>query len=351
MHTRRQLGTGLAALSVLLGTRSLPVRAAEQTLRFASISDAETDIYKSILSPFARAVEADSGSRVEMALKPVGGYGKPTDVFPMVEKGDIELGASLPGYHPGRFPQTSVIELPMLYSSAVIGSTALMALYKEGLLDKDYGSVKVLALYTASAFGIFTTGKKVTSVKDLRGLRVRTPGPTVGVALARLGAIPLGMPISMIGEAIANGTIDAMAISMDTTLDTKGAGGKHLVDQMSVVVDLRFAAPAQMVVMNRARWDALPADLQAILEKDALMIATDGARVREASEVAARLKLKADPRYTFITFDAEQRAELERVLAPAFNDWKAGMAKLGIDGERLLSRARELVKQFTVSAN
>ena len=38
------------------------------------------------------------------------------------------------------------------------------------------------------------------------------------------------------------------------------------------------------------------------------------------------------------------------VTAPAVAEWKANMAKLGIDGERLYTRARELIQQYKVAA-
>jgi hypothetical protein len=50
-----------------------------------------------------------------------------------------------------------------------------------------------------------------------------------------------------------------------------------------------------------------------------------------------------------LSFNDEQRAELQRVTAPAVAEWKANMAKLGIDGERLYARARELIQQYKVA--
>ena len=173
----------------------------------------------------------------------------------MVEKGAIEMAASVQGYHPGRFPQSSVMELPFMFENSISGTSAMMSLYKEGLLDKDYASVKVLGLYVLPPYPIFTTGKKIQSVKDFRGLRMRTPSTTVGVALAKLGAVPLGIPLNMIGDTIASGYVDAIAYGWDSTTTTKGAGGKFLADQLNVVIDARLAAPALMIVMNRATWD------------------------------------------------------------------------------------------------
>ena len=137
-----------------------------------------------------------------------------------------------------------------------------MTLYKEGLLDKDYASVKVLGLYVLPPYPIFTSGKKIDSVRSFRGMRIRSPSITVGLALSRLGAIPLGIPLTLIGDTLANDIVDAIAYGWDSTSTTKGAGGKLLIDQVSVAVDVKLAAPALMVVMNRAKWDALPADLR-----------------------------------------------------------------------------------------
>jgi TRAP-type C4-dicarboxylate transport system substrate-binding protein len=104
-----------------------------------------------------------------------------------------------------------------------------------------------------------------------------------------------------------------------------------------------------MIVMNRATWDSMPADLKKIVEKHAAELSMGSARVREAQEVITKKKVLSDPRFTALTFNDEQRAELQRVTAPSVAEWKANMAKLGIDGERLYTRARELIQQYKVA--
>ena len=109
-------------------TSLAPATAADYVLRFATINAAETASYARVLEPFARAVEAESAGRIEVALKPIGGYGKPADLFNLVEKGEIEIAATVQGYNPGRFPQSSVMELPLMYENSVAGSEALWSL-------------------------------------------------------------------------------------------------------------------------------------------------------------------------------------------------------------------------------
>ena len=350
MFSRTRMPSAAIALLGLAALFSAPVSAAEVVLRFGSINTENTAPYDKVLVPFQKAVEEESEGRIEVALKPLGGYGKPAELFTMVEKGAIEMAASVQGYHPGRFPQSSVMELPFMFENSIAGTSAMMQLYKEGLLDKDYASVKVLGLYVLPPYPIFTTGKKIESVKDFRGLRMRTPSTTVGVALAKLGAVPLGIPLNMIGDTIASGYVDAIAYGWDSTTTTKGVAGKNLVDQLKVVIDARLAAPALMIVMNRATWDSMPADLRKIVEKHASDLAMGSARIREAQEAITKKKLQSDPRFTALAFSDQQRAELQAVTAPAVAEWKTNMAKLGIDGEKLYTRARELIQQYKVAA-
>jgi len=94
----------------------------------------------------------------------------------------------------------------------------------------------------------------------------------------------------------------------------------------------------------------LPDDLKAIVEKHGAEIALTSARLREAQEAVSKKKLQNDPRFTALNFSDEQCSELQRLTAPAIQEWKASMAKLGIDGDRLYKRAIELVQRYKVAA-
>ena len=347
----KRLFSAVAAAAVLGFGVSTSAQAAEFTLRFGTINAEKTASYDDVLVPFSRAIEQESNGRIEVALKPVGGYGKPAELFNLVEKGDIEIASTVQGYSPGRFPRSSVMELPMMFDNSISGTRALMGLYKEGLIADDYKTVHVLALYMLPPYPIFTTGKKIQSVRDFRGLRIRTPSITSGLAFARLGAIPLGIPNNLIGDTLDNGIVDAMAYGWDSARTTKGAKDKFLIDQVSVALNEPFGSPALMVVMNKAKWDALPADLKAIIEKHAPDLIDANAKLREQMDAASRKKIEADPRFTSLTLSAEQRNNMQRIIAPAIDQWKAGMTKQGIDGDKLLARARELVQQSKVASN
>ena len=348
MFSNRSLIAAIALLGALVPVVA-PAGAAEFVLRLGSTNPPGSAV-DAEFEAIARAIEEESGGRIEVASKPAGGYGKVPEMFAMVERGDMEMAVTVQGYSPGRFPQSSVMELPLMFPNSIVGTKAMMALYKEGLLDKDYATVKVLGLYVLEPYPIFTTGRKIETVRNFRGMRIRAPSITVGLALSKLGAIPLGIPSQMVGDTLANNTLDAVSIGWNSLLNTKGIGGKPLSDQVSVAVDAKFAGPALMLVMNRAKWDAMPPDLQAIVAKHGSALSDGSAVARETADYASRDKVLADKRIVSMSISPAQVAELNRVMAPAIDDWKVNMAKRGLDGEKLYVRARELIAQYQAAA-
>jgi TRAP-type C4-dicarboxylate transport system substrate-binding protein len=337
--------TGLlcgAALAVL--ALHAPAGAADVTLRFGSINAAGTSAFDEVLVPFAKALEAQSDQRLAVDLKPLGGFGKPVDLFPMIEKGEIEIAASVQGYHPGRFPRTSVMDLPMMYTTAETGTNTLWSLFDEGLLGSEYDSVKVLALYTLPPYGIFLApDQKVERLRDLRGLRIRAPGVTGGLALARLGAIPIGLPLNLIGATLNDKLVDGIAYGWDSVMTTKGFGSKMLGEQVSYMIDANFAAPTLMVVMNRKVYDGLPADLRKVIDSESgLKFSKLSAQIRDRQEVKAKELVAKSPQHHLIKLSPDDKRELEQRITPVFDEWAAAMKRQGIDGAALLSRARAL---------
>lgn len=317
---------------------------ADYVLRFAALNPADAPMYRDVLEPLARQIENESAGRIQVDLRPLGGFGKPVDFLAMVDRGDLEIAYTVQGYTADRFPQSTVMELPLLFNDSVTGTKAFWRLYEEGLLDKDYAQLKVLSLLVLPPFGIFTVDRKVTALRDLRGLRMRTPSPTVGLALARLGTIPIGLPVNALGDNIANGTVDALAFGWDVLDATQGAGGKPLQDQVKYLVDAKFASPTLMVVMNKAKYQALPADLRAIIDRH-----TGGelsariAKLRDASDMAAKERFRTDGVHVVVTLTPDQREEMRKMIAPVVTDWANGLKKQDVDADHLLARAKELV--------
>jgi TRAP-type C4-dicarboxylate transport system substrate-binding protein len=167
----------------------------------------------------------------------------------------------------------------------------------------------------------------------------------LGLALSRLGMIPLGLPSNLVSTALDKQWIDAFSTSFDTAKSTPAKPPLMLVDQTPTLIDAKFSTPAQMLIMNKNSYEKLPRDLQLIIEHHAgLEFALGTGRMRDSTENVALRELKANPKFRVLTFSKEDRAEIDERIKPVFEDWVAGMNALGIDGAALLKRTRELSK-------
>jgi TRAP-type C4-dicarboxylate transport system substrate-binding protein len=318
--------------------------AADITLRFGAINQSGTASFDEILVPFARGIEADSGGRRSTAMRPLGGFGRPVELLPMVEKGDIEIAATVQGYHPGRFPRTSVMELPLIFDTAEAGSDIFWSLYEEGLLNPEYDAFKVLALYSVPPYGVFVTADyKIASLRDLRGLRVRVASVTSGLALARLGMIPIGMPLNLMGQMLNDKLLDGISYGWDSTNSTVLFEKKTLAQQVSSMVDIGVAGPTLMVVMNRKAYEALAPELRRAIDTRAgRPFGQLSARLRDQAEAKSKDILTHSPDHHIVPLTDAERAEIKQRITPAYDEWIADMKRQNIDGAALLARARAL---------
>ena len=331
--TPRHLLAGLA-----LSALALPTAAQEFTFRFASLTPEGGYIHEQHLRPFAEAVERDSGGRIAVDLQPVGVFGRPNQAYELVESGIIDMAWTIQGYTAGRFPQSSVVELPFLFDRAEDGSRTLWTMYEEGHFDGDYGTVKPLALYTHRPYGLFTTGPEVRGVADMAGLKVRTPSPIVGQALEAMGGTPVGMQVTEMAEGLRLGTIDSTVFPWEA-IELFG-----LQDSLVSLTDAQIAAPRFIVLMNKARYDALPEDLKAVIDRHSglEMSVAIGAGLDEQEAIDRGRFAEMEGR-TVIMLEEDARAEMIEASAGVMDSWKADMDARGVDGAAMLERARALL--------
>jgi TRAP-type C4-dicarboxylate transport system substrate-binding protein len=320
--------------------------AADIKLRFGTINAKTTRAFTEQLIPLKKAIEQGSQGKVEIELGGLNDFGKPGEIFGLLEKGQIEIASTVQGYHPGRFPLSSVMEMPMLFETAEAGTYAMWKLHEEGLLAKDYEGFKVLSLYVLPPYGIFTANIDFKSLRDLRGQRVRSPSLTVGLAMARLGMIPIGIPNNVVGTSLHENLIDSISYGWDSGATTPGVEGKFIIDQVKYLVDARFAAPALMIIMKQATYDGLPPEARKAIDAAAgLDFSLRSARMRDGWDSETRERLAKADTHKVIRLTAEQRAEMIKRTAPVVDEWTDTMAREGADGRKLLERARELIKQ------
>jgi TRAP-type transport system periplasmic protein len=208
---------------------------------------------------FQKLMEKNSGGRLvldtKMSLFPV------NEVVHAVIAGRADIGWGKNPWVAGTFPQWDYA-FPFFWDSifeyeSFLNDPRLVEIERKSYGEK--GLVKIADIPSEALDGIW--GKKaVASADDFKGYKVRTSGLITTLAMKLLGASPLTIPTAEIMEALSRGTVDAIQTSRGWAL------GYGLADVCTHVSFWKFQSVfGGMLVVNKAKFDALPADLKKIV--------------------------------------------------------------------------------------
>jgi TRAP-type C4-dicarboxylate transport system substrate-binding protein len=213
--TRTTLGA--AALAGALATALTPAgeAAAETTLRLSHFLPPVHGIHTDFIVPWTEAIEACTDGEVTFEIFPGGTQlGNVARQQEQVLAGVVDVAHGLTGIPRGRFPRTSLIDLPFLTEDAGVASQALWAIFPDHLAE-EYEGLEVLALHAHNGGLIHTRETEVREPSDLEGLRIRTPSPAISMMLEEVGAVPQGMPPGQVYENLQKGVIDGTVFPWD----------------------------------------------------------------------------------------------------------------------------------------
>jgi TRAP-type transport system periplasmic protein len=174
--------------------------------------------------------------------------------------------------------------------------------------------------------GIYTK-KPITAMAELKGNKFRSFNPATARFAELIGASPVTIQVPEIAQAFRTGALDAMITSSATGVDSQAW------DYLTHFYDVQAFLPQNIVVVNKAAYDALPADA-----KKALADASAAAEQRgwKASEDlnAGYKKAMADKGIKVLEPTAEMKAELAKIGETMAAEWAK---RAGAEGETILA--------------
>lgn len=230
-----------------------------QELSFANYMAPTHPYVAGAFQPFADLVNEKTSGALTVRLYNGGELGAGPDAqYDRVVEGVADLAVSLPGYTASTFPLTLLTELP----GAIDEQTGTGEIWSNiDLFQSEYELVKLIALWSSAA-NLLYTNVPVRTPEDLKGLNIRVPSRNAGLLVEAWGGSPVSMPVSEIYTALQTGVIDGAMIDGTATTAFRLA---EVANYLTVGIESTISP--FFIVMNRDRFDALPADQQAALEE------------------------------------------------------------------------------------
>ena len=334
MNYRRFAVLGALAVSLSAGAQ-------EVTFKIAHFLPSAAPTQQKVLQPWCEEMKQASNGRIACQFYPAMQLGgTPAQLAEQVKNGVADVVWTGPGYSAGRFPAIEAFELPFMVTDATSSSKALWQFYQQHA-QQEFAAYKVLAFHTDGGQAVHTAKKEVAEPGAFVGTKLRASTRVGARTLAALGGQPVAMPPAQVTEAIAKGVVDGSLGAWELVYPTKLSEVTKFHAQPAAGV-AHPTATVLTVLMNKQKYDSLPADLKAIVDKTTgeVMVARFGAMFDEvAADTRKRIAAQGDK---ITTFNASQVAAMKQATASVEDEWAAQVGAKGLDGKKLIAAAREL---------
>jgi TRAP-type C4-dicarboxylate transport system substrate-binding protein len=303
--------------------------------------------HTTMLQTWCNNIARDSGNRLNCQIYPAMQLGgSPPQLFDQAKDGVADVVWTVAGYTANRFVRSQVFELPFMMTNAGATSRAAWDWVQKHAMD-EYKDIKLLAVHVHGPGVIFTKNKPINRIEDLRGLKMRGPTATVTKMLANMGATPVGMPVPQVPEALSKGVIDGAVIPYEV------APGLKVNELTKFASETPRGAPALyttffVVPMNKARYDSLPPDLKAVIDKNSgRELSAFLGSTQEGNDVPGRKVFAETAGYTITQIPAAEVERWKKATDNLDDEWVAEMNKRGLNGRAMLEDAQSLVKNYS----
>lgn len=338
---RRALGTAAAAAGAL-AMPAVVWGQAKTTLKISHYLPATHGFQVDFIGPWAEMLKQKSGGAIDYKIyDSTTAFGRADRQADQARAGIVDIAFGLCGIPRGRFPHSSVIELPFVVDRADSGSRALWQLYQDGRLGSEYDDFKVLLLMTHPGAFVHTVDRPMRTLADLKGMRLRTPGPAVSAMLEYEGASALTLPPAEIYQALSKGTIDGLTTTWDLVATV------HANEILKYHTDCRLYAAAFYFLMNPKTYDGLDDDVRKLVDESTgdAMLPKVGPWWDKWEAAGKEDAVKRN--HEIIVIDDAERDQWREQLQPMIADYLAGLQRQGMeDPKGLYQRALELVQQY-----
>ena len=302
------------------GEGSSPVIDTGKVFRWKMVTTwpANFPIFQEGAELFADEVRMMSLNRLDIQVFAGGELVPPLGVFDAVSQGSVEMGHGSPYYWAGKIPAAQFFSA-VPFGMAAKGMEAW--LYHGGGLELWR---ELYAPFNLIPFPMGNTGvqmggwfnKKIDSIADIKGLRMRIPG-LGGKVLSRAGGNPILMAGGEIYTALERGTIDAtewVAPFHDMRLGLNRAARYYYYPGW------HEPGTEFELMVNKDRWQQLTPDLQKIVEVAATASGKWIYTAMEFHNQQALQELEQKKNIEMLEFPPDVLAELHRLTRATLED-------------------------------
>jgi TRAP-type mannitol/chloroaromatic compound transport system substrate-binding protein len=303
---------GAMALSLVAGSAV----AQEFSWKAQSLYPPGSEIHKQF-EEFAENVKIASGGRLVIEALPVGTLVPQADAMDALQAGLLDMAAGTMSYQGGKEPAGALFDFTGGYNDIwEVVAFLNMGGGKEAFQEvADRWNVQLVGFVPIGMESI-PTKTPIHNIHEFEGVKMRAPDGLPAQMFTKFGANVSVLPGTEVYTALDTGKIEATDWA---TLSVNDEAGYDRIAPYAIYPGIHTANGMDIEVA-KPKWDALPPDLQKIVELAVAQWAIQSytaQMVADAERVAAR-----DPE-TLVTWGPAERRELRDVVQDIWAEWGA----------------------------
>ena len=332
----------LVFLAAFLFLMTTPATKAEaQTFNFTySTFFPPTHIQTKVPEAWISEIEKRSNGQIKIKLFTGGSLTPAPQIYDGVVKGISDFGLSVFAYSPGRFPVISAIDNPLGYPDAFVATKTINELYRK-FNPKELSDVHVCYLFAHGPGLLHTASKPVNSLEEVKGMKIRSTG-TSQLIVRALGGAPVAMSQGETYDALKKNIVDGTLVPIEALEGFKQAEVlKYTTETYSAAYSQGF-----FVVMNLAKWNSLPKEMQQIITDVSKEYEDITAKAWGDSDESGR-KFALNLGHEFIKLSAAESAKFKEAVKPVFSEYVKIATEKGVDGQAVFDTVNEMVQTYS----
>lgn len=331
----------MAVFFLLLNTTAWAEK--DQIKIICAYFDPEQAPWPQTMMEWGHELEVKTNGKVKVNYAFGGQMGGPGEYHDLVSKGIVDVSAAVLAFGgPGRFPMVDAIALPYYLPTAEIGSQAMTAYCKQGFMDDELREIKSICFMTGQGDTLYTRDKPVTSLDDMKGLKISANTPLVQHKVKLWGGVPLAVPFTDLYTALQKKIIDGMILNYNVMVYFK----------LNEVLDYATLPATGGVgiafIMNKKTFAKLPPEGKAFVEKTGMKYAKKfGKSWDSVCDMGRDMFLKTGGKEVQWKPSAiQKREELE---SPMWEAWIKDKEEKGLPGRKAVNALYYILEDLGVT--
>lgn len=282
------------------------------------------------LVDFANDVDKATGGKLKITVHANASLFKAPEIKRAVQGGQAQIGEVLISNFANEWPLFGADALPFLADSW--DESVKLWKAQRPFFDKKLAEQGLMALYAVPwpPQGIYSK-KPLNTAADLKGVKWRAYNPATSRIAEIVGAQPVTIQAAEVSQAFATGVVESMMSSGSTGWDAK------LHEHVKYWYDTQAWLPKNVVLVNKAAFDALDAPTKAALLKAAADAESRGLAAAKKANGETLEKLKGGG-MQILPPTAALKADMAKVGDTLLKEW---LEKAGAEGAALIAAYRK----------